>query len=36
MTFMVREGWHVQFFEPEVQTPLPSEFTFAGPNKFGT
>jgi hypothetical protein len=31
--FMLREGWHCQFLEPDLKTPLPRKLTFATPEK---
>lgn len=33
MTFFLRQGWHVQFLEADVKTPLPRKLTFADPDK---
>jgi hypothetical protein len=31
--FMLREGWHCQFLEEELETPLPRKLTFADVSK---
>lgn len=31
--FMLRNGWHCQFLEPDLKTPLPRKLTFATPDK---
>jgi len=31
--FMLREGWHCQFLEQDLKTPLPRKLTFATPEK---
>ena len=31
--FMLRNGWHVSFLEPDLKTPLPLKLTFATPDK---
>ena len=31
--FMLREGWHCQFLEPDLKTPLPRKLNFATPDK---
>ena len=31
--FMLRNGWHVSFLEPDLKTPLPLKLTFATPEK---
>jgi hypothetical protein len=33
MYFMLRIGWHVQFLEADLKTPLNRKLTFAGPEK---
>ena len=33
MHFMLREGWHISFLEPDLKTPLPRKFTFQDPAK---
>jgi hypothetical protein len=33
MSFMSRDGWHVQFLEADLKTALPRKFTFADPEK---
>jgi hypothetical protein len=33
MYFFLRGGWEVQFFEPDLKTPLCRKFTFADPEK---
>jgi hypothetical protein len=35
MTFFKRGGWHVQFTEGDLKTPLPETFTFADPYATG-
>ena len=31
--FMLRNGWHCQFLEPDLKTPLPLKLTFSSPDK---
>ena len=31
--FMLRNGWHCQFLEADLKTPLPLKLTFATPDK---
>jgi hypothetical protein len=33
MSFFLRFGWYVFFFEPDLNTPLPRTFNFADPEK---
>jgi hypothetical protein len=33
MFFFEREGWQVQFLEPDLKTPLPRKLTFTDPEK---
>jgi hypothetical protein len=33
MVFQDRYGWHCQFLEADLQTPLPRKLTFASPDK---
>jgi hypothetical protein len=33
MSFFLRAGWHVQFLETDLKTPLPRKLTFADPDK---
>jgi len=33
MYFMLREGWHCQFLEADLKTPLPKKLTFTHPQK---
>jgi hypothetical protein len=33
MHFMVRQGWHIQFLEEDLKTPLPKKLTFDNPAK---
>jgi hypothetical protein len=33
MSFMSRDGWHVQFLEADLKTSLPRTFTFAAPER---
>jgi hypothetical protein len=33
MTLMDWRGWHCQFLEADLQTPLPRKLTFAAPDK---
>jgi hypothetical protein len=33
MSFMFRQGWHVQFLEADLKTPLPRRLSFADPDK---
>ena len=33
MSFMLWDGWHCQFLEEDLKTPLPRKFTFATPEK---
>jgi hypothetical protein len=34
MDFMLNQGWHCQFLEADLKTPLPRKLTFADPAKF--
>jgi hypothetical protein len=29
MSFMLREGWHCQFLDSDLKTPLPRRYTFS-------
>jgi hypothetical protein len=31
--FMLNKGWHCQFLEPDLKTPLPRTLTFSDPDK---
>jgi hypothetical protein len=31
MSFFLRSGWFVSFLEPDLRTPIPRTFDFAGP-----
>jgi hypothetical protein len=33
MSFMCRKGWHCQFLEEDLKTPLPRKLTFASSRK---
>jgi hypothetical protein len=33
LSFMDRRGWHCQFLEADLKTPLPRKLTFASPDK---
>jgi hypothetical protein len=33
MYFMHRDGWHCQFLEEDLKTPLPKTLTFQSPDK---
>lgn len=33
MYFFLRQGWHIQFSEPDLKTSLPLRLTFATPDK---
>ena len=33
MSFQCRHGWHCQFLEEDLQTPLPRKLRFASPDK---
>jgi hypothetical protein len=33
MSFFLRDGWHVQFLESDLKTPLPLKLTFSDPEK---
>jgi hypothetical protein len=33
MSFQYRFGWHCQFIEDDLQTPLPRKLHFASPDK---
>jgi hypothetical protein len=33
MSFQCRFGWHCQFLEEDLQTPLPRKLHFASPDK---
>ncbi len=33
MSFQCRNGWHCQFLEEDLQTPLPRKLRFASPDK---
>jgi hypothetical protein len=33
MSFISRDGWHVQFLESDLKTPLPRTLKFADPEK---
>jgi hypothetical protein len=33
MTFLHRQGWHVQFLEADLRTPLPRKLTFTDSDK---
>jgi hypothetical protein len=33
MFFMLNQGWHCQFMEKDLKTPLPRELTFSAPDK---
>jgi hypothetical protein len=33
MYFFKRDGWQIQFTEPDLKTPLPRKLTFADPEK---
>ena len=33
MSFQCRSGWHCQFIEEDLQTPLPKKLCFASPDK---
>ena len=33
MSFMLNQGWHCQFLEADLKTPLPRKLTFSSPDK---
>lgn len=33
MSFMLRDGWHISFLEPDLKTPIKRKLTFASADK---